>query len=200
MTDTPVSTDVSTNQMTIEEFVRLYDTEGAFEIIDGEIKPMSPTVAGHNYIAKIILAALIKYEQQTGVGEVFFETPYIQPDTFDSQWVKGSKVPDILFLFADRLRTYRDKTPDWKAKPLILIPDVIVEVVSQNDLYSDIAKKIAIYQDEGVSLIWIVDPQTEIISVHTQDGNQSTKLTKDNVLSGGDVLPRFELKLADIFA
>ena len=200
MTDTPVSTDVSTNQMTIEEFVRLYDTEGAFEIIDGERKPVSPTVAGHNYIAKIILAALIKYEQQTGVGEVFFETPYIQLDTFDSQWVTGSKVPDILFVFADRLRTYRDKTPDWKAKPLIIIPDVVVEVVSQNDLYSDIAKKIAIYQDEGVSLIWIVDPQTENVTVHTQDRNQSTQLTKTMVLQGGDLLPDFELKLMDVFA
>ncbi len=33
--------------MTIDEFIRVYDQEGPFELIDGEQRPMSPPVAGH---------------------------------------------------------------------------------------------------------------------------------------------------------
>ena len=38
--------------MPMEEFIRLYDTEGPFELIDGERKPIMPQVAGHGEVVR----------------------------------------------------------------------------------------------------------------------------------------------------
>lgn len=195
MTETPIAVE----KLSIEDYIRLYEAEGAFEIIEGERIPMSPIVSGHNYIVKIIFLALVKFEKLTGFGETFFETPFILPDAYDSQWVKGSRIPDIMFISADHLKDFREKTPDWKSKPILLIPDLVVEVISQNDLYSEVEKKVARYQADGVKLIWVVDPQTEAVTVHTQDINHPVKYTAEMSLTGGDVLPNFEITVVEIF-
>jgi Uma2 family endonuclease len=40
--------------LSLEEFVRRYETEGPFELIDGGFIPLSPVVAGHGNKARIL--------------------------------------------------------------------------------------------------------------------------------------------------
>jgi Uma2 family endonuclease len=61
------SAHVKVKKLTLEEFVRLYDAEGPFEIVNGERVMMSPVVIGHNEVAKRIFAPLLNLELK-GLG------------------------------------------------------------------------------------------------------------------------------------
>jgi Uma2 family endonuclease len=140
--------------------------------------------------------AFLAYERQTGRGEAFSEAPYVLVEA--KNWVKGSRVPEVMYCSAERLKAYREQVPDWKSKPLILVPDLVVEVVSANDRYTDIQSKVEVYQNDGVNLIWVIDPHRQKVIVH--QGNLQTILSVQDTLSGGEVVPGFEVPVADLFA
>ena len=181
--------------MTIAEFVRLYDEEGPFEFFKGEIIELSPTVFGHNVVVKRVFLALHEHAESAQAGEAFSEMPFVLVDKAD--WVTGSRTPDVMFIEAARLAAYCQENPDWRGKPLMLVPDLAVEVVSPTDRYSGIQDKVEGYLDDGVRLVWVIDPQRR--SVTTYRGNQHTALSAQDTLAGGDVLPGFEIKVSDLF-
>lgn len=133
------------------------------------------------------------------MGEAFVEVTFIRPQDFDSNWVRGSRVPDVTYFAQERIEAYQQVVQDYDAKPLMLIPDLVIEVVSLNDSYTDINDKVKRYLQDGVRLVLVVDAQVKTIAVHVPDSNQITYLSGDAVLSGGEVIPGFELKLSELF-
>src|SRR5262245_25848241 len=133
--------------MPMDEFIRQFD-EATFELIDGERIAIVPPVALHILIVKIIYAALLKVEQTTGLGFAFSEAPFVLTDSSD--WVKGSRLPDVSFYLAARWTAYIQSTPDLHSKPFVLVPDLCVEVISQNDNYQDVDDKVEHYLADGV--------------------------------------------------
>src|SRR5258708_19321457 len=131
--------------ITLEEFTRQLN-QAPFEWINGERITLSPSVAGPNYIAKIIFRALLPFEER-GIGEVFTEAVFVLAEK--SNWVKGSRVPDVMFFNAARLATYRREHPDWRNQPYVLVPDFVVEVVSPTDIYSEVNAKVDAYLADG---------------------------------------------------
>src|SRR5262249_33992178 len=126
--------------LSIEEFIRLYDEQGPFEYVNGEFIPVSPTNSGHNILAKKIMNLLDGYTASRNLGEAFMEAPFVLEDK--PNWVKGSRVPDVMFFRAERLKAFKANTPDWREKPFLLVPDLVVEIISPTDRYSDVADKI----------------------------------------------------------
>jgi Uma2 family endonuclease len=80
-----------------------------------------------------------------------------------------------------------------------LVPDLCVEIVSPSENYTDVNAKVALYFEDGVKIVWIIDPQQRTIAIYERGSDQFTLLGQDRTLSGGDVLPGFEIALADIF-
>ncbi|MBI1257094.1 MAG: hypothetical protein GC204_06460 [Chloroflexi bacterium] len=181
--------------MPLDEFIRRYD-EAPFELIDGEVIPKMPTVSGHNRLSKRFFIALLPFEQQ-GIGEVFQEATYVLADS--PQWVKNSRIPDVMFVSAEKITQFKQEIPDAENKPYILIPDIVIEIVSPTDQYSEINRRVKRYLSDGVRLILIVDPEIREIAVHRLGSEQQTNLSGDAVLDGSDVLPGFQLSLTDIF-
>jgi Uma2 family endonuclease len=182
--------------MSMDEFIRRFQQEGPFEFIDGEIVPKMPTVSGHNKLAKRLFLALLPFEQQ-GFGQVFQEATYVLIDT--PQWVRGSRLPDVMFVSAERLAQFERETPDADNKPYILVSDIVIEIVSPTDNYSDIGRRVQHYLNDGVRLVWVLDPQIQETIVHTLGSDQQTRLTGEATLTGGDVLPGFALSFSAIF-
>jgi len=142
--------------MTIDEFVRLYETEGPFELINGERRPVSPVVMKHHVRAKRFYDELLVYLKGRNLGEVYFEAAYVL--IYDSNWVTGARQPDVMFVNAERLKAYRTADPDWEDKPLVLVPDLVVEVISRNDNYTDVDEKVDLYLADGVKMVLMIDP------------------------------------------
>ena len=181
--------------MPLDEFIRRYD-DAPFELIDGEIVPKMPTVSGHNKIAKRVFMAFLPFEQQ-GLGEVFQEAAYIHTERPD--WVSGSRIPDVMWVAAAKLAEFRETVPDADRRPFIFVPDIVVEVVSTANTPADIQRGVATYLRHGVSLIWVIYPETRQVAVYRHDSQQLALLSGDDALDASSVLPGFTLALKDIF-
>lgn len=183
--------------MHMDEFIHRYDQDGPFELIDGELIPKMPSISEHNQTAKRIFLAFLPYEQQ-GLGEVFQEATFVLTDNPD--WVRGSRIPGVMFVSAKKLARFKQTVPDYQNKPYILIPDIAVEVVAPTDQYSVILQKVKRYLKDGVSIVLVVDPQLREIIVHRLGSQQQITLNgNDDILTLEPVLPGFAVKLWQIF-
>lgn len=77
-------------------------------------------------------------------------------------------------------------------------PVVAVEVLSPSDRPSRVARKVSQYLRAGVKLVWVVDPEIREVGVH-RPGIELELLGPDDVLKGGDELPGFECRIAELF-
>lgn len=81
---------------------------------------------------------------------------------------------------------------------LRVAPDLVLEVVSPNDIAGEVDIKVAEYLDAGVRLIWVVYPETKAVHIF-RPGGQDSRVAVGGTLSGEDVVPGFELPVAEIF-
>lgn len=77
-------------------------------------------------------------------------------------------------------------------------PDLAVEVISRSEPAKQVADKIAAHLDAGTALLWVVRSLRRTVTVY-QPGQEPRELGMGDILDGGDVLPGFELQVADIF-
>ena len=81
-----------------------------------------------------------------------------------------------------------------------LPPDLAIEVISNpknKQELQDLERKIRGYLSAG-TVVWMFDWSKEQAHVHTS-GQPAKLYTKADTISGGDILPGFELKLADVY-
>jgi len=105
------------------------------------------------------------------------------------------RIPDVCFISWDRFPGGKlPKTPI----PTVA-PDLSVEVLSDGNTEGEMRRKLQDYFTAGVRLVWYVDPRTRTASVYTSPG-QCSVFDESGVLTGGDVLPGFEMSLRELFA
>ncbi len=78
-------------------------------------------------------------------------------------------------------------------------PDLAIEVLSPNNPEGEMRRKLEDYFAAGVSLVWYIDPAAKTAKVYTA-ADRCSVLDETQSLSGGEVLPGFELALRDLFA
>ena len=98
---------------------------------------------------------------------------------------------DIAFLSSSRVPVV---LPDHLVD---VAPDLAVEVISPSNRVTDMHRKIRQLLAAGTALVWIVHPETRTVEVHTRSG--AVTLEEGDTLSGGDVLPGFEIPVSEIF-
>jgi Uma2 family endonuclease len=77
-------------------------------------------------------------------------------------------------------------------------PGLAVEVLSPGDFAYDVGDQIQEYLGAGVSLIWIVEPNTRSVSVYRADGS-ITHLRENDQITGETIFPSFKCQVADFF-
>lgn len=78
-------------------------------------------------------------------------------------------------------------------------PAVAVEIYSDSDTHREMIEKARRYLDAGAGQVWIADPDLRTITVLRRDeGSQS--YDADDELIGGDELPGFRVRVADLFS
>ena len=183
--------------MSLQEFIERTERGERFEIIDGEIiTEDEPMKYWHNDIAHNVRDALNDYVRAENLGKVYNEMTFVLPNALSGNWLRGSRRPDVMFIQQERITQYKQQYPSWRDSPLALVPDLVVEVVSADDLYVDVTQKVQRYLRDGVKLVWIVDPPLQQIVAHTPDNNVQTTYKADDTLTGGDVLPGFSVQVS----
>jgi Uma2 family endonuclease len=171
------------------EFAHRPENDGRWlELVRGEVIELPPPTKIHGRVCANASFELETYVRRRGFGYVVSNDSGTllerDPDT-----VRG---PDVA-LFEDAA-TFEELHPKYGEVPPILA----VEVLSPDTKVSLLNSKIDDYLDNGVKLVWVVDPETRTVRVYLP-GKQPVTLKPDKELDGGDVLPAFRCKVADFF-
>jgi len=126
--------------------------EGNYEIIDGEVRDMTPTGFEHGDIEGRFYDLLSRYFKDKGyvaVGEV---------------GILINRNP-LRIRAADVVYISREKAPQLPKGILEIPPDLIVEIISESNTAWEITEKVKDYLSIGVERIVLIDPLSETASL-----------------------------------
>ena len=175
--------------LTLEEFLAMPDTKPASEFWDGEVRQKPMPMTKHSVIQSELLIALTAASQSKR-KRLGLALPELRC-TFAGRVI----VPDISFVRLDRL----PRDPDGRfANHFRAAPDLVVEIVSPEQSVYVLIEKLAWCMQNGVQLGWLIDPDTEEITVFRPNAKPEL-LERGERLEGGSLLPRFRVPVAEIF-
>ena len=172
--------------MTAEELWRLAPQERG-ELVNGRFIEMPPTGRPHGTVETNVAAELRAFVKPRNLGKVMSGEVGIitrrDPDT-----VRGA---DVAYISHERLAKA-------KAKGYLDVPpELVVEVVSPSDRWTDVNEKVDEYLACGVDEVWIVDPRTRRVTCY---GSAAVRTYQpEDTLTAPDVLPGLSLVVATLF-
>jgi Uma2 family endonuclease len=81
---------------------------------------------------------------------------------------------------------------------LDVAPELIVEILSPDDRWSEVKQKLKEYFAIGVQLVWVADPADKTIYAY-RSLTDVREFTEKDTLTGDEVLPGFSVLVADLF-
>jgi Uma2 family endonuclease len=173
--------------MTGEELFRRPDLEPC-ELVDGKVVPTMPTGRYHGETEANLTRELGGWARSTGRGKVLNGEVgiYIRrdPDTV--------RAADLLYISEERHDGLR--SPSY----LDVAPELVVEILSPDDRWSEVTKKLSDYFEAGVTRVWVLDPKPRRVFVY-RSLTEVVQLDEGQILSDEELLPGFSVRVAEIF-
>ncbi len=171
-----------------EELLAMGSIVGRCELIGGRIVVLSPTGSRHGSIELNFGEAIRAFVRPrklglVKVGEVGVYTRR-NPDT-----VRGA---DVLYLSNARAANVKSKGY------LDVAPDLVVEVMSPDDRWSEVNQKLREYFQIGVRLAWVADPSARVVYAY-RALTDVRQFAENDTLTGDEVLPGFSVSVASLF-
>ena len=187
----------SQRRMTVAEFERIAPLlDGPSELVDGELRLMSPTNYRQGLLSNRIAYAITRFlEEHPDVGgdvvgaETGFriDDPEHPVQAPDAGYIRVGRAPDETG-GVDGLDHFMDGAPD-----------LAVEVQSPSETSADIRAKADRWLAAGATAVWIIDGRRETVQV-LHLGAPATTLTHNDSLTAPDLLPGFTMPVARLFA
>lgn len=178
-----------THRMSAEELMRLPRGRARYELVRGELQTMSPSGSKHGAVSARLAQLIGNFVEAHQLGVVFgSETGFLverNPDTV--------LAPDVSFVRNECIP--QSGLPDgyWSGPP-----NLAVEVISPGDSKPKVADKVERWLAAGADAVWAVNPLTRAVEIYMK-GTARRILQADDTLSGGELLPKFEIQVADLF-
>lgn len=179
-------------RLTVQDFIREYKKESPFEIINGDIVPAYLMVAGQGIAAQNVDFALSQHKE---IGKTFFRLPYVLLD--DDGFIRDARLTEVCFVRNDRISAYKNATPDWGDLPLMIVPDIAVNVLPYDGSIVESDTKFDRYLENGVEVVWVIRPKQKKMIVRRRDLHLLLEI--GDTLTCDEVMPGFELPLKAIF-
>ncbi len=175
--------------MTAAELERLPDDGQRHELVRGELRTMAPASSHHARTTSRFDRSLGNHVEAHDLGEVLTGDPgfllTVNPDTV--------RAPDVAFIRRDRWDAVTQERGFW-----IGAPDLAVEIISPNDLYTEVEEKVADLLQYGTPLVLVVNPWRQTVAAH-RPGQPVQIYSGDDVLQADDIVPGWKLPLRDLF-
>jgi Uma2 family endonuclease len=187
-----MSTVAAKPRMSAEQFFawcnRPENRDRHFELERGEVVEVSRPGERHGFVCLNVGRILGNYTYQRRRGYACSnDTGLIlerDPDT-----VRG---PDVVLY--DQARRYDDLNPRYSDQ----LPTLAVEVLSPNDKWAKVTRRLAGFLSRGVAVVWLVDPEGRSVTVYRV--NQLPQVFEgDDELTGDPELPGFRCRVAEFF-
>ncbi len=178
-----------TKSITADELLAMPDDGHRYELVEGELRRMSPAGDEHGQVGMELAIPLGSHVKKNKLGKLYLaETGFLirtNPDTV--------RAPDIAFVRMERIK----QTPGIKGYR-VGAPDLAVEVVSPGDTVNEVEDKVAEWLEGGARMVWVVSPKLHTVTVYRSLTDIVTLTAKDK-LDGGEVVPGFQMNVAEIF-
>jgi len=179
---------VPTPPRTPEEFEAMTDMKG-WELIDG-IPREKEMGAESSFVGGELLQVFGPVVRHGRLGRLFPSDALYQCFPHRPKLVRK---PDVSFVRAGRFPN--DRPPRGIMR---LVPDLVAEVISPDDLFEQVDDKVNDYLLVKVPMIWVVNPALRTVLVYLADGT-IRRYTAEQELLGEPLLPDFRVRAADLF-
>jgi Uma2 family endonuclease len=180
---------IQTQTITSEDLLKMPDDGFRYELVRGELKKMSPSGHMHGEIAMKAGWRLAQHVEANKLGKVYAaETGFLlssDPDTV--------LAPDVAFVSQRRLEEVGDVEGYWPGAP-----DMVIEVISPSDTYSEVEEKVVQWLSDGTRMVVVLDPRKRTATVY-RSLTDITILTEEETIDGGDVVPGWKMPVSDLF-
>ena len=167
---------------TEEEYLALPESIQRMELLDGELvcEP-SPGLAHQEHVGALF-AALRSWAQSCS------PSPSVLLGPLDIRFAPGRILQPDVCVFLEPL-------PRDTATPIVRVPDLCIEVVSQRRTYDRVTKRL-IYAEAGVREMWTLLPTGQTVERWTGPRLERREELRDRVVS--PLLPGFSLAIATL--
>jgi Uma2 family endonuclease len=163
----------------------MLDPEKEYEIVDGQPEEKEMPGARHGGVSARLIVELGMHIKINKLGGIY------GPDT-TFQIGKNERLPDVAFVAAERIPEEGEPEGKWA-----IAPDLAIEVISPNDLWEKLSRKIRDYFDAGVREVWLISPEFKTVTIY-HSVTRTTILTEEDDLTT-EIIPGFRCKISDLF-
>ena len=178
-----------TRLLTAEDLLEMPDDGRNYELVRGKLVLMNPPKPPHGFVSGNIAFIVTGFVRAHGLGNVLINDSGVvtrrRPDTVrgaDIAYYSRSAIPDVL-----ALRGYA-------AVP----PELVFEVRSPSDRWSEITEKVSEYLTVGVKAVCVVNPNNRSVQLFT-DESDPRRLEADDTLEFPEILPGFSVTVGRFF-
>lgn len=176
--------------ITAEDVLHIPDDGFRYELVRGELRRMSPAGFHQGRLTMNLATPLDQHVRAHQLGTVCAaETGFrltTDPDTV--------RAADVAFIQQERLADADAIEGYWPGAP-----DLAVEVISPNDLYTDVEDKVTDWLDAGTQMVVVINPRKRTVTVY-RSPTTIVLLRETDTLDGSDVIPGWVLPVTAIFS
>lgn len=170
--------------LTIEDFERLPAALARnHELVDGELVDVSGNTLVHNRLRDNLVQLLASLVRLRGLGEIIAEQEF----DFDGD----ARGPDVSFVGVEKLSLL-----DPKLRVQRCVPDLAIEIVSQNDTVVALMKKARQYRKCGTKEVWVFYIEGREAFAFKE---QQRAILDENQQFQSELIPGFSIRLGDLF-
>jgi len=169
--------------LTIDDFEKLpADLARKHELVHGELVDVSGNTGNHNSLRDLLIELLAPYVRQRKLGKVIGEQEF----NFDG----NAHGPDVSFLNVKNARRF-----DGNRRVQPFVPELAIEIVSQNDTFEALMKKALRYRRCGTKEVWIFDIENR--NAFALSERQQAILDESRMFQS-DLIPGFSIRIGEL--
>ncbi len=177
-----------TKEWTVEDYLLLGEMNTPCQLINGELI-MSPAPTPYHQFISGNLYDILKTESKRNSGVVFYSPIDLYIDK------NNVLQPDLIYVSKENKNIVTNRGIEG-------VPDLVVEIISPSNVFTDRNTKKKKYQNIKVKEYWIVDPGNKTLEIYTstqEDQDTPYLYLAEEGLVTSTVLPQLQFNLKEIF-
>ena len=176
-----------TKKWTVEDYLLLGEMNTSCQLINGELIISPAPTPYHQTISKRVFKLLDKAAEIS--GDVFYAPIDLYIDK------RNVIQPDLIYVSKENVSIITNRGIEG-------VPDLVVEIISPSNVFTDRNTKKKKYQEIGVKEYWIIDPGNRTLEIYTniqEDQDTPHLYLVGEGLAISTVLPQLQFNLKEIF-
>ncbi len=178
-------------RLTARQYFALPDNGELTELVNGVVLVSPSPTPRHNHIAGEIYFQLRNFLERNPVGVALIET--------DAHVGKGQLGGDLVYR-AEVIFIRKKRLPKSPTRPLSLVPDLMVEVVSDSSRQYDLTTKFHDYERCGVREYWVIDADRQSMKFFRRTRGKFREVRAAARTFQSEAVPGFALNLTALRA